>query len=80
VPADFERLGIQPGDRFELEINGHTFRVVYGHDYADASRGAWVAFPRAEGLVLFAINRGNAAEAAGASEGDAMTVRPAPKR
>lgn len=76
VPADFEKLGLHAGDRFELQINDRTFRVVYGTDYQDASRGSWVAFPRAEGLVLFAINRGNAAEAAGASEGDIMLVRP----
>lgn len=76
VPADFEKLGLTRGDRFDLEINGRTFRVVYGTDYDDAARGSWVAFPRAEGLILFAVNRGNAAEAAGASEGDAMIVRP----
>lgn len=78
VPKDFEKLGIESGDRFDLEINGRTFRVVYGTDYSSAARGSWVAFPRAEGLVLFAINRGNAAEAAGASEGDVMVVRAAP--
>jgi S-adenosylmethionine hydrolase len=76
VPADFEKLGLKRGDRFDLEINGRTFRVVYGVDYPDAARGAWVAFPRAEGVILFAINRGNAAQAAGASEGDVMAVRP----
>lgn len=79
VPADFEKLGVKRGDRFDLEINGRTFRVVYGADYPDAARGAWVAFPRAEGVILFAINRGNAAQAAGASEGDVMVVRPVAK-
>ena len=79
VPADFEKLGLKRGDRFDLEINGRTFRVIYGADYPDAARGAWVAFPRAEGVILFAINRGNAAEAAGASAGDAMVVRPVGK-
>lgn len=79
VPADFEKLGLQRGDRFDLEINGRTFRVVYGADYPDAARGAWVAFPRAEGVILFAINRGNAAQAAGASAGDVLVVRPVAK-
>lgn len=79
TPADLDRLGIRAGDRFDALINGRTFRVVYGTDYDSAPRGAWVAFPRAEGVVLFAINRGNAAEAAGASEGDPLLVRPETK-
>ena len=77
TPADFQTLGIERGTRFEVEINGRTFPVVFGSDYDDAARGSWVAFLRAEGVVLFAINRGNAAEAAAASEGDAMVVRAA---
>lgn len=75
TPADFEQMGIHPGDHFDLMINDRTFAVVYGSDYGTAPRGSWVAFPRAEGLVLFAINRGNAAQAAGAHEGDAMVVQ-----
>lgn len=76
TPADFERLGIARGDAFAVEINGRTFRATYGSDYTDVARGSWVAFLRAEGVILFAIHRGNAAEAAGARVGDTLLVRP----
>jgi S-adenosylmethionine hydrolase len=53
------------------------WRVRYGSDYSDVARGEWVAFPRAEGVILLAMHYGNAAATAGLKAGDTVTVRPA---
>lgn len=74
-PGDFEKLGIAKGDTFELTAGGKTYTVRYGTTYGDVPRGEWVAFLRAEGLILLARNYGNAAETTGIQPGDALAVR-----
>lgn len=80
VPADFAKLGIAKGAPFELVVGDATFRVLYAGDYGDVAPGEWVAFPRAEGVVLLARNGENAAATAGVKAGDALVVRPLTKR
>jgi pimeloyl-ACP methyl ester carboxylesterase len=75
-PADFAALGIERGCDFELAAGGRTWRVRYGGDYDDVPPGGWVAFERAEGVILIARNRDNAAETAGVKKGDPLVVRP----
>jgi pimeloyl-ACP methyl ester carboxylesterase len=74
-PADFAALGLKKGDTFVLEAGGQTFSVRYGDDFGDVARGEWIAFDRAEGVVLIARNFGNAAQTAGTAAGDALAVR-----
>lgn len=73
-PADFERLGIGRGDHFELKSAAGTFRVLYGRTYSDVPEGEWIAFPMAEGTIMFARNRAKAAETAGLEIGDTFTI------
>jgi pimeloyl-ACP methyl ester carboxylesterase len=75
TPNDFARLGLESGDDFILQAHGREWRVRYGRDYGDVARGAWVAFPHAEGVILLAINHGNAAAAAGLAANDPVTIR-----
>ncbi len=74
-PRDLAALGLRKGEVFDLEAGGKTFRVRYGNDYSDVPRGAWIAFDRAEGVVLIARNYENAATTAGVSRGDPLTIR-----
>lgn len=77
-PADLVAAGVKKGADFELEAGGTTFRVHYGSDFSDVPHGAWIAFDRAEGVVLIARNYENAASTAGVSAGDALTIRSIP--
>ncbi|MGH8019466.1 MAG: SAM hydroxide adenosyltransferase [Opitutaceae bacterium] len=73
---DLAAIGLKRGDDFDLEAGGKTFRVRYGSDYGDVPHGAWIAFERAEGVILIARNSENAAATAGVSHGEALTIRP----
>lgn len=77
--ADFAQLGINRGDAFVFEAGGRTWSVTYGSDYRDVPVGEWVAFPRAEGVILIAINRGNAAATAAVRVGDPLLIRHVPR-
>lgn len=78
-PGDFARIGIAVGDSFELTGGGRTLTVKYGTTYSDVPRGEWVAFLRAEGVILIARNFANAAETLGLQQGDTLRVRALPK-
>lgn len=73
-PADLERIGVARGDPFTLTAPGGTFKVRYGTTYSDVPEGGWIAFPVAEGTVMIARNRANAATTAGLAIGDRFTV------
>jgi pimeloyl-ACP methyl ester carboxylesterase len=73
-PADFLRLGIARGGPFTLAAPGGTFTVFYGTTYSDVPQGEWIAFPTADGTVMIARNRANAAETAGLAIGDTFAV------
>jgi S-adenosylmethionine hydrolase len=60
---------------FDLTAGGKKFRVLYGTDFGDVARGEWVAFPRAEGVIVVARNFENAAATAGVKAGDPLVVR-----
>jgi pimeloyl-ACP methyl ester carboxylesterase len=77
-PADFEQLGIERGGWFLLTSATGTFKVRYGTTYSDVPQGEWIAFPTADGTVMIARNRANAAETAGLATGDTFTVAKAP--
>lgn len=77
-PADMERIGIARGDSFTLTAPVGAFTGLYGTTYSDVPQGGWIAFPTADGTVMIARNRANAAESAGLASGDAFTVARAP--
>ncbi|MEE8525414.1 MAG: SAM hydroxide adenosyltransferase [Thermoanaerobaculia bacterium] len=73
-PADLEALGIHKGDTFHVVTTAGTFTFTYGTTFSDVPRGKPIAFPTADGEVLFAVNYGNAAAALKVDEGDPLTV------
>jgi pimeloyl-ACP methyl ester carboxylesterase len=73
-PADLERLGVARGGSFKLTAPGGAFTVFYGTTYSDVPQGEWIAFPTADGTVMIARNRANAAETARLAIGDTFTV------
>lgn len=73
-PADLEALGIHRGDTFDVVTAAGTFTFTYGTTFSDVPRGEPIAFPTADGEVLFAVNYGNAAEILEVGEGDALTI------
>ncbi|HTB81487.1 MAG TPA: SAM hydroxide adenosyltransferase [Opitutaceae bacterium] len=72
---DLARLGLGINSRFQLTAHGQDYRVLYGHDFSSAKRGAWVAFPSADGFFLVARNLGDAAGTAHLAVGDTVTLR-----
>ncbi len=78
--ADLERLGLARGDAFELVAGGRSWSVYLGSDYGDVAPGGWVAFLRAEGVLLLARNHEDAARTAGIAAGDPLVIRPRPPR
>ncbi len=76
--SDFAQLGVKPGATFQLKFGKMSVPVKLGQTYTDVPSGAWVAFFDAEDRLLVAINRGNAAAALGAQEGDLLRVENLP--
>jgi len=74
-PSDFSAADIMPGAWFELVARKQSFRLLFGRDAAAVKRGAWVAFPNADGFCTVARNHENAAVTAGLDAGDAVIIR-----
>ena len=72
--SDLAQADITPGTWFELIAKGRPRRVFYGRDFSSVPRGQWVVFPDADGFLLLARNRGNAAATTGLQAGDAVLV------
>jgi pimeloyl-ACP methyl ester carboxylesterase len=70
---DFQAAGIPLMTYFTLEVNGKSYRTLYGRTYADVKEGDWVAFPDADGLTVAARFMANGAKTAGFYPG--MTVK-----
>ena len=81
-PADLARLGLRKGDTAALSFGGEggekgssEVRVRLGTTFNDVPEGAWVCFPTADGYTLVCRNFADAAGSAGATVGNAVTVR-----
>lgn len=79
VAADFEKLGIKKGDRFQVRFGDKAFSVLFGTTYGDVEVGEWVGFVQAEGLVKIARNYEDAEKTLGCKEGDEICVFALPK-
>ena len=73
--ADFNKLGIEKGDSFELVYGKSVQRIQYVTTYSDVNRGDWLAFPTGEGNVQIAINYGHAADTLKAGVGSELLIR-----
>ena len=75
VRGDFEALGIEIGDRFELTAGGTTVPVLLGESYGDVGVGEWVGFWDADGYLLICRNYKNAVGTLGLEAGAEVVVR-----
>lgn len=75
VRADFEKLGITIGDRFELTAGGMTVPVLMGESYGDVEMGDWVSFWDADGYLLICRNYRDAVGTMGLETGAEVVVR-----
>jgi dienelactone hydrolase len=75
VRADFEALGIEVGDRFELTAGGMTVPVLMGESYGDVETGDWVGFWDADGYLLICRNYRDAVGTMGLKAGDEVLVQ-----
>lgn len=73
-PSDLARIGVKGGDFFLLNAPGGEYRVRFATTYADVAEGEWVAFVTAEGTMMIARNRANAATTAGLDTGDSFSI------
>ncbi|NBB80836.1 MAG: hypothetical protein GVY36_15530 [Verrucomicrobia bacterium] len=74
VRGDFEALGIEIGDRFELTAGGMTVSVLMGESYGDVGVGDWVSFWDADGYLLICRNYKNAVDTMGLEAGAEVVV------
>lgn len=75
VREDFQRLGIQFGDTFELTVAGMTVPVLLGRTYNDVAVGEWVGFWDADGYLLISRNYKNAVATTGLKPDAEVFVR-----
>ncbi len=77
LPADLAKLGVKPGDKFQLvAADGRLIKVLYRENTdEDATRGM-LCSPEPEGFVAFGIQGDNAAAEAKLKLGDTVTLRP----
>ncbi|HEY3377162.1 MAG TPA: SAM hydroxide adenosyltransferase [Armatimonadota bacterium] len=78
VKADFDKLGIKRGTRFNLTCQQTTVSVLYGVSYSDVPTGDWIAFVMTDGYVRIARNWANANEVLKGKVGDAFTIAAPP--
>ena len=74
VPDDLKRLGIKPGDSFQVGFSDKRFDVYLGQAYSDVPKGDWVAFFTQAGNLRIARNLDDAAKTLGVKQGDALTL------
>ena len=56
-----EKVGISPGDRVEVRIEGHRLQVPLGDTFADVGANEYVLIQDSYNYVSLAINKGDAA-------------------
>ena len=66
---DLDRVGIVPGQRFELELAGERYYATAARTYADARPGEIVLYEDSYRNIAIAINRGSAADMFSAHSG-----------
>jgi S-adenosylmethionine hydrolase len=73
--AHLQRLGIEPGDRVELELPLERYYAVAARTFADARRGDILLYEDAYWNASVAINGGSAAETLSLRPGDELRLR-----
>lgn len=73
--ADLDRVGVVPGTRIELDLQGQRYFAVAARTFADARPGDVIIYEDSYRNMSVAINRGSAAAMLHAAPGQALTVR-----
>ncbi len=73
--ADLDRVGVVPGTRIELDLQGQRYFAVAARTFADARPGDVILYEDSYRNMSVAINRGSAAAMLHAAPGQALTVR-----
>ena len=68
-------LGVSPGMRLELELDGRRRELVAARTFADAPAGTAILYEDSYGAVALAVSGGNAADALGARVGEPLSIR-----
>jgi S-adenosylmethionine hydrolase len=71
---DLESVGVAPGTRFELEVNGERYYATAARTFTDARPGEIVLYEDSYRNIAIAINRGSAAEMFSAQAGQSLTL------
>jgi S-adenosylmethionine hydrolase len=71
---DLDSVGIAPGTRFELEVNGERYYATAARTFADARPGEIVLYEDSYRNIAIAINRGSAAEMFSSHAGQPLTL------
>lgn len=71
---DLEGVGVAPGTRFELEVNGERYYATAARTFADARPGEIVLYEDSYRNIAIAINRGSAAEMLASHAGQPLTL------
>jgi S-adenosylmethionine hydrolase len=69
-----EAVGIVPGRRLSLAVDGRSRSAVAARTFADAPAGELIVYEDSYGDVALAISRGNAAEALGLAAGTRVEI------
>ena len=72
---DVERIGIVPGTRLELELNGEQYYAVAARTFADARTGDVILYEDSYRNMSVAVSRGNAASLLHAQPGHGLSIR-----
>jgi S-adenosylmethionine hydrolase len=71
---DLESVGVAPGTRFELEVNGERYYATAARTFTDARPGEIVLYEDSYRNIAIAINRGSAAEMFSAQAGQSLIL------
>lgn len=74
-----EKVGVSPGDRLEIRVEGHRLQVAMCETFADVSAGEFVLIEDSYAYVSLAVNKGDAAARLRARSGSTAIVGPAPR-
>ncbi|HEY7002823.1 MAG TPA: SAM-dependent chlorinase/fluorinase [Gaiellaceae bacterium] len=70
----FARIGVEPGDRIEIEVGFERYFASAARTFADARKGDIVLYEDAYRNIALAINRGNAAQMFSVRVGDGLRL------
>lgn len=72
---DFEKLGIELGQHYEIGSGDKSWRIKYGTTYSDVPYNFWISFFEADGKFKVARNFRNAARPLGCQAGDTLYIK-----